>query len=155
NSLLFSTVFIAEATGSAFLMVPALIASTLSFVTSAGVSNSRSQRRRRWDPDDALQATPVTQVMTTRVVTVGPEQPLDAFARSLLLTDHFKALPVIDARGTLLGMIGVQQLRTVPMADWTQVLVGQVMDERPRVLCPHHTAADAKRLLHDEARDYV
>lgn len=155
NSLLFSTVFIAEATGSAFLMVPALLASTLSFLTAAGVSNSRSQRRRRADPDDALQAIPVTKVMTTRLVTVGPEEPLDAFARSVLLTDHFKALPVIDARGTLLGMISVRELRTVPMDDWTKVLVGQVMDERPRVLSSHHTAADAKRLLHDEARDYV
>src|SRR6185312_6243297 len=54
NSLLFSTVFIAEATGSAFLMVPALIAATLSFVTSAGVSNSRAQKRRRLEAGEAL-----------------------------------------------------------------------------------------------------
>ena len=155
NSLLFSTVFIAEATGSAFLMVPALIASTISFLTSAGVSNSRAQRRRRPDPDDALKAIPVEKVMTTRIVTVGPEQPLSAFAHSVLLTDHFEELPVIDARGMLLGMIGVQQLRKVPMHEWSNVLVGEVMDERPRVLCAHHTAADAKRLLHEQGYDYV
>jgi chloride channel protein, CIC family len=155
NSLLFSTVFIAEATGSAFLMVPALIASTISFLVAAGVSNSRAQKPHRVDPDDALEAVPVTRVMTTRIVTVGPEQPLDAFARSVLLTDHFKALPVIDGQGTLLGMIGVQQLREVPMHDWSHVLVGQIMDERPRVLCAHHSAADAKQLLQRDGRDYV
>jgi CIC family chloride channel protein len=155
NSLLFSTVFIAEASGSAFLMVPALIASTLAFLASAGVSNSRSQRRRRAEPDDALAAVAVTGVMTTRIVTVGPEQPLDAFARSVLLTHHFKALPVIDEHGKLLGMIRVQQLGQVPMHDWTTVLVGHVMDEHPRVLCSHHTVADAKRLLGEGGLDYV
>jgi CIC family chloride channel protein len=155
NSLLFSTVFIAEATGSAFLMVPALIASTISFLISAGVSNSRAQKLYRLGPDDALKAVPVAKVMTTRIVTVGPEQPLDAFARSVLLTDHFKALPVIDGQGTLLGMISVQQLRNVPMHDWSKVLVGQIMDERPRVLCSHHSAADAKRLLQQDGHDYV
>ena len=47
NSLLFSAVFIAEATGNVSLVVPALIASTLAFLVSAGVSNSRSQRLHR------------------------------------------------------------------------------------------------------------
>jgi CIC family chloride channel protein len=155
NSLLFSTVFIAEASGSAFLMVPALIASTLSFLASAGVSNSRSQRRRRAEPDDALATIPVTQVMTTRIVTVGPDQPLDAFARSVLLTHHFKSLPVIDDHGKLLGMISVEQLGQVPMHDWATVHVGHVMDERPRVLCSHHTAADAKKLIAKDGHDYV
>lgn len=47
NSLLFAAVFIAEATGNVFLAAPALIASTLAFTVSVGVSNSRSQRARR------------------------------------------------------------------------------------------------------------
>ena len=49
NSLLFAAVFIAESTGNVSLVVPALIASTLAFVVSAGVSNSRAQRLRRED----------------------------------------------------------------------------------------------------------
>ena len=47
NSLLFAAVFVAEATGSPALMVPSLIASCVAFVTSAGISNSESQRHRR------------------------------------------------------------------------------------------------------------
>jgi len=47
NSLLFAAVFIAEATGSAALVVPGLVASTVAFVTSAGVSNSGHQKLHR------------------------------------------------------------------------------------------------------------
>jgi CIC family chloride channel protein len=47
NSLLFSAVFIAEATGSPALVVPSLIASSLAFLVSAGLSNSPSQAHTR------------------------------------------------------------------------------------------------------------
>jgi CIC family chloride channel protein len=47
NSLLFSAVFVAEASGSPALVVPSLVASCTAFLVSAGVSNSESQRDRR------------------------------------------------------------------------------------------------------------
>jgi CIC family chloride channel protein len=47
NSILFSAVFVAEATGNVFLVVPSLVASAVAFTVAAGVSNSRSQRHRR------------------------------------------------------------------------------------------------------------
>ncbi len=49
NSLLFSAVFIAEASGNPALVVPGLIASSIAYLVSAGVSNSPSQRWRRTD----------------------------------------------------------------------------------------------------------
>jgi CIC family chloride channel protein len=51
NSLLFSAVFVAEATGSPALVVPSLIASSTAFLVAAGISNSESQKTRRtFDP---------------------------------------------------------------------------------------------------------
>ncbi len=47
NSLLFAAVFVAEASGSPALVVPALIASSTAFLLSAGISNSESQRLAR------------------------------------------------------------------------------------------------------------
>ncbi len=47
NSLLFAAVFVAEASGSPALVVPSLIASSMAFLVSAGISNSESQRHRR------------------------------------------------------------------------------------------------------------
>lgn len=47
NSLLFAAVFVAEATGSPMLVVPSLIASSIAFLVSAGISNSQAQLLRR------------------------------------------------------------------------------------------------------------
>jgi CIC family chloride channel protein len=155
NSLLFAAVFIAESTGNVFLVVPALIASALAFITTAGISNSRAQRQRRPSAEDNLATISLETVMTRRIVTVSPEQPLNVFARSVLLTHHFKALPVIDENGKLRGMISLERLREVPMHDWTHVRVGHVMDEETTVLCPTHSLADAKRTLVHGRYDYV
>ena len=154
NSLLFSAVFIAEATGNVFLVVPALLASTFAFLVTAGVSNSRTQRRHRPSPDEVLATIPLETMMTTRIVTVAPEDTLEVFSRAVLLRHHFKALPVIGSTGILLGMIDLRHLRSVAMTEWRRVTVGEVMDAQPRTLCPHHSAADADRVLRDGS-DYV
>ncbi len=155
NSLLFSAVFIAEATGNVFLVVPALLASTFAFLATAGVSNSRTQIQRRPSWEEALAKVALAKIMTTRIVTVAPEQTLDIFSHSVLLTHHYKALPVIDEHGVFKGMMSLPHLRGVPMASWRSALVSQTMDPQARTLCPHHSAADAERLLRAGPYDYV
>lgn len=44
--------------------------------------------------------------MTTKIVSVSVDQPLDVFVGSVLLTHHFKALPGINERGCLVGHDG-------------------------------------------------
>lgn len=155
NSILFSAVFVAEATGNVFLVVPSLVASTVAFVVTAGVSNSRSQRARRPSWRDRLRAVPVSSVMTTRIVAARPGDTLEQFSRSVLLAHHFKALPVIDEGGVLKGMVGLTHLRSVPMAEWRRVLVEHVMDPAARSLCAHHSVADAEHALRRGPYDYV
>ncbi|HVW26926.1 MAG TPA: chloride channel protein [Polyangiaceae bacterium] len=155
NSLLFSAVFIAEATGNVFLVVPALIACGVAFITTAGISNSRAQRERRPDTDDLLAKVPIERIMTRRIVTMAPDQPLRDFSESVLLGHHFRALPVIANDGTFRGMVRVEQLRRVPMTEWGNVLVAHIMDDKANVLCPHHSVADAVRALGNGKHDYV
>ena len=155
NSVLFSAVFVAEATGNVFLVVPSLVASTFAFVATAGVSNSRSQRRRRPGWRDRLRTEPVSAVMTKRIVTARPEDTLEQFSHSVLLAHHFKALPVIDDQGVLLGMVGLTHLRSVPMAEWKNVRVEHVMDPAVRTVCAQHSVADAERALRRGPYDYV
>lgn len=154
NSLLFAAVFIAEATGNVFLVVPALIASSVAFIATAGISNSQAQRKRRPETDDWLARVPLETIMTRRIVTVSPEQTLQAFADSVLLMHSYKALPVIDDSGLLQGMIRLEQLRRVPMTEWQRVRVEDIMDERTKTLCPSHSVADAQRFL-QQGDDYV
>ena len=155
NSILFAAVFVAESTGNVFLAVPALIASSVAFTVSAGVSNSRSQRARRPGWRDQLRALPVARIMTTRIVTATPEETLERFSRSVLLDHHFKALPVVDPQGTLLGMVGLAQLRSVPMADWHRTRVAHVLDAEARTVCAHQSVADAEAALRRGGADYV
>jgi CIC family chloride channel protein len=153
NSLLFAAVFIAESTGNVFLAVPALIASTLAYVVSAGVSNSGSQRLRRTGREQT--SIPLSRVMSTAVVTATPGQSLDGFAHSVLLKHPYKALPVVNAEGVLQGLIALTHLRAVPMAEWKQVRVAQALDPRPRTLGPHDSTADAARALEEGPYDYL
>ena len=155
NSILFSAVFVAESTGNVFLVVPALVASSVAFTVAAGVSNSSSQRRRRPDWRDRLEATPVTSVMTSRLVTAAAGQSLESFSHSVLLEHHFKALPVVDGEGVLLGMVGLAQLRSVPMARWGTTRVGDVLDVTARTIGSGHSAADAEEALRRGPFDYV
>ncbi len=155
NSILFSAVFVAEATGNVFLVVPSLVASSVAFVVTAGVSNSRSQKPRRAGWRDRLRGVPVSRVMTTRIVAAHPGDTLEQFSQSVLLAHHFKALPVIDDKGVLKGMVGLAHLRSVPMAEWKHVLVAHVMDPTARTLCSHHSVADAEQALRRGPYDYV
>lgn len=51
----------------------------------------------------------VREVMTTEVVTVGPSDPVDV-AVALLLQRRFTALPVVEADGTLVGIVSEADL---------------------------------------------
>ncbi len=155
NSILFSAVFVAEATGNVFLVVPALIAASFAFLVSAGVSNSRSQQRRRPGWREALAKIPVESAMTRKIVTAEPNQTLESFGQSVLVSHHLKALPVIGDKGVLLGMISVTHLRSVAMAAWRQTRVGDVMDTKVRTLCPDHSVADAENVFEKTEYDYV
>jgi CIC family chloride channel protein len=155
NSILFSAVFVAEATGNVFLVVPSLVASSVAFVVTAGVSNSRSQKARRPGWRDRLRGVPVAQIMTKRIVAAHPADTLEQFSHSVLLAHHFKALPVIDEQGVMKGMVGLAHLRSVPMAEWRNVLVAHVMDPAARTICSHHSVADAEQALRRGPYDYV
>jgi CBS-domain-containing membrane protein len=88
-------------------------------------------------------------------VAAHPGDTLEQFSHSVLLTHHFKALPVIDDQGVLLGMVGLTHLRSVPMADWKKVLVAHVMDPTARTVCTQHSVADVERALRRGPYDYV
>ena len=155
NSILFSAVFVAEATGNVFLVVPSLVASAVAFTISAGASNSRSQRLRRHDWRDQLLAEPVSAVMTARVVTASPSQTLHELARAMVLDHHFRALPVVDRQGLLLGMVGLAQLRAVPEADWPRTPVADLLDAAAPTVTSVQPVADAEEALRRGAHGAV
>lgn len=155
NSILFAVVFVAESTGDVQLVVPSLVASAVAFAVAAGVSNSRAQRAHRPDWSEQLRAAPVAGAMTTRVITAAPGQPLEGFARAVLLEHHFKALPVVDGQGTLLGMAGLAGLRRVPQDTWGSATVAEILDPAAPTLVAGQPVADAEELLRAGPWDYL
>jgi len=155
NSLLFAAVFVAEATGSPALVVPSLIASCTAFLVSAGISNSESQRPRRPSDDANLATMPSRDWMSTRIVAATPDQTLETFMERHLVEHSFHELPVVDDRGTFLGMASVKSLKAVPRERWPVTPVSQVMDPVAKTICAAHSMAMAEKELARGHHDYL
>ncbi len=53
--------------------------------------------------------TPIDQVMTTNVATIGEEASLEE-ARRLIISHGIRHLPVVDSKGELVGLLSVRRL---------------------------------------------
>jgi CIC family chloride channel protein len=148
NSLLFSAVFIAEATGSPALVVPGLVASCTAFLISAGISNSPSQVQRRDDDEAMLASMSCRDWMTSRIVVAYPLDRLADFLERSLVEHSFHGLPVVQPKtGRFLGFAELKALKTVPKHDWPTSEVAAIMDRTARTVCPTHSMAEAETFL--------
>ena len=155
NSLLFAAVFVAEATGSATLVVPSLIASCTAFLISAGISNSESQRHRRPTDEALLASFRCRDWMTTKITVAYSDHSLTQFAERSLHEHAHQELPVIAHDGRFLGLASLRSLRSVPKSQWVSTSVEKIMDPGARTACAEHSMADAERELAKGDHDYL
>ncbi len=156
NSLLFAAVFIAEATGSPALVVPGLVASCTSFLVSAGISNSESQRHRRYSDEAVLARMACRDWMTTRIVVAHPSDRLADFMERSLIEHPFQGLPVVEPKtGGFLGFTELKSLKSVPRRDWATTELSEIMDHTARTICPTHSMAEAEALLAGGHHNYL
>jgi len=90
-------------------------------------------------------------VMTTKVVSVSPDMPIRDIA-ALLLANHVSAVPVVDAVGTVVGMvsegdlIGSGAAEREARRDWWLALVAEGEESNTDFLAhlrsPERTARD-------------
>jgi CBS domain-containing protein len=86
--------------------------------------------QRRVVLEDLLSGVRVDSVMDTDLPTVAPQLTLDTFAAQYLRAGETPALAVVrDA--SLLGLIGVSQIRRVPRTSWPTTRAGDVMVSPP------------------------
>jgi CBS domain-containing protein len=97
-----------------------------------------------------LEHVPVARMMSTNVEGVPPDLSVDAFVREHLLGGDQQAFPVIQ-NGQFIGLIGFEDVRSVPHEAWPTTAVGTVMTPSDRVftLLPQ---AGAEEALDDLAR---
>jgi CBS domain-containing membrane protein len=109
-------------------------------------------------PAPAIAAPTVADLMTRKVVTIGPEARLiEAWAA--MQEAHIRHLPIVDARGVLLGLVthrdllaAAQSRVTFPdegdrlrMLTWVET--ADVMETHLSVAAPTDAAADAGRRM--------
>ncbi len=106
--------------------------------------------------DQAYQVDLVKRTQTGMIsnpITIGPKatlEDLDARCGQYRVS----GLPVIDDDGTLLGMITNRDLRFVPVAEWGDTLVGNVMTPMPLITAPVGIAReDATAILRQHKRE--
>jgi chloride channel protein, CIC family len=155
NSLLFAAVFVAEATGSATLVVPSLIASCTAFLISAGISNSESQRQKRPTDEALLASFRCRDWMTTKIIVSYPDHNLTQFAERSILEHPHQELPVIGPDGRFLGLASLRSLRSVPKFQWISTSIEKIMDPGARTVCAEHSMAYAEKELAKGAHDYL
>ncbi len=84
-------------------------------------------------------------VMSRRVVTVTPETPIDR-ARTVLTENRFSALPVVDDRHRLVGLVTTfDLLRAATSPESRRGRIGAVMTRIPMVMVPD---ADVRIIAH-------
>jgi CBS domain-containing protein len=155
NSLLFAAVFVAEATGSATLVVPSLIASCTAFLVSAGISNSESQRQKRPTDESLLASLLCRDWMSTKIVIAYPDHNLTQFAERSLHEHTHQELPVIAHDGRFLGLASLRSLRSVPKSQWASTSIEKIMDPDARTVCADHSMAYAEKELAKGDHDYL
>jgi CBS domain-containing protein len=103
-------------------------------------------RRARSHPQAA---TPVREVMTGAVVTVGPGEPV-TLAAQLMLHHRHPALPIVDEEARLIGILSEADILTHPLAGRsTDVTVGVVMTRTPMAVDVGATVGQVRALVAD------
>lgn len=127
NTPIAAAVFIAETTGGAGYLIPGLVAAAVAFAIAGKVSVSDKQRWRRETRLDRLMGARVASIMTPDVITLSADESLQTFVTERMVHLRHKSMPVVDAEGLLVGMVGLSDVRPVPRDEWADKRIADIM----------------------------
>ncbi len=153
-------IMVAEMTGNYTLLIPAMIACSISYIISGRSSIYEKQVDTRIESPahrgefsiDVLEEIKVKDVMTRRVITVSPNMMIKDVIRLIARYGHL-GYPVVDKEG-LVGIVTYTDLLKVKHPEVSRVKVGEVMTKRLVVAYPDETLDRAlhKMYMHDVGR---
>lgn len=76
---------------------------------------------------ESMKGESVRRLMTPDPITVRPDLSLKALVEDYIFRYRHKAYPVVDG-GAVLGLVGIDQVKTVPRAAWSNRIASQVME---------------------------
>ncbi|HEY4377979.1 MAG TPA: chloride channel protein, partial [Acidimicrobiales bacterium] len=127
-----AVVFVAETTGRAGFVVPALIAAATSQLLMGEYSVTPYQEGARTSLLERRLALPISSAMRTDGVVVPPDATISEFYDVHVTTLRLRSVPVVDG-STFVGMAFLDDAIKVPHDQWATTRVGDLVghDEAP------------------------
>ena len=141
-----AVIFIAETTGSPGYIIPGLIAAALSFTVSGRLSVSRNQRWSRMTKIETLLKTNVEDVMIKKVIAAPGNITIAAFVNKYLMKYRHKSLPVVEDK-KLIGMVTLNVINDVPMSQWANVRLRDIVIEDMKVAYSNQPLSDVLNVM--------
>lgn len=147
-------IMVAEMTGNYKLLIPAMIACSISYVISGRPSIYEKQVDTRIESPahrgefsiDVLEEVRVKDVMTRRVVTVSPNMMIKDIIHLIARYGHL-GYPVVDKEG-LVGIVTYTDMLKFKHPEVSKVKVGEVMSRKLVVTYPDETLDKALHKMH-------
>jgi len=108
------------------------------------LSNAATLSYRRVIVRDILEGVPVQRLMRSDPPTVSPDIIVRELVDEHVIGRDDQAFPVVS-NGALVGMVSIQDIRTVPRDRWQEIAVGEIMTpfEKLATVGPDVDSADA------------
>lgn len=142
--------FVAESTGKAVFVVPALLAAAVAVLIMGRSSVSPAQRSVRAGLLERRFTLPLSSVLSTNVLTVPTDCTLSEFMWVHVIGTRVRAVAVVDGE-RYLGMCRLEDVSKVPRSEWDDVTVDKVMRTDLPTGKPEWTLRDAVEAM--EAAD--
>ena len=137
-----AVMFVAESTGAAAFVVPALVAAAVSQVVGGPSSVTEYQRSKRLGHLEQRFTLPLSSILTTDVLTVPPDATVSEFVYMHVLGRRERVVPVVEG-SSYLGMAQLSQLSSVNRDEWETASVESMMTTDLPAGSPSWTVRDA------------
>ncbi len=137
-----AVMFVAETTGGARYVVPALIAAATSQLVMGPRSVATAQRAARLGHLERRFELPITAALTTEVMTVPTDATVTEFVWAHIVGRRATLVPVVDA-GQYVGVAGLQEIASIERDAWDDTLVGDIVRSEVPAALPSWTMRDA------------
>ena len=138
--------------------VPVLGSGTLNGMWLAFIGwflvQAASQSYQQVVVEDMLEGVPITRLMRDPAPAVPPDLPISTLVYDHIMQGDERAFPVVEA-DRLLGMVFIENLRTLDRSSWDKTTVRDVMvpQNELETVTPREDAMDAfQKLTHQEMR---
>lgn len=143
-----SVMFVAETTGRASYVVPALVAAAASQLLMGRATVSSGQQSVRAGHLERRFRLPISTALTTDVLTVPPDATVAELVWTHVVGQRERAVPVVEG-DTYLGMVRIEEVSGLERESWEQTPVSDIMRRDLPLAGPTWTLRDAVAAMED------